>query len=293
MNSYRHFDDTLSDARFALRQLRKAPGFTITAVLTLALGIGAATAMFVVIYGVLLKSLPFPDAQRLYQPMAVDARGMENEDAPYDAIERWRDVTAKSAEIGLATYPVGVVDTPSGAQLINNVTSSVNLLSTLGVQPILGRGFIPEEAEAGKSHVVLLSYPLWHEAFSADPRILGRRVFIDGVPFVVIGVMPPRFRFPLFKDRAQVWTPLENNRLLAASASNPYDRFNPVLRIRDGVDPLTVQTALSSVQARLPRKPVLANNRQPTSALPPCVILWSAISGRHCERWRLRWRWCG
>jgi predicted permease len=254
MSSYRLFEDTLSDARFALRQLRKAPGFTITAVLTLALGIGAATAMFVVVYGVLLKSLPFPDAQRLYQPMAVDAHGIENEDAPYNAIERWRDVTTKSAEIALAIYPVGVVDTPSGAQLINNVTSSVNLLSTLVVQPILGRGFVAEEAEAGKSHVVLLSYPLWHEAFSADPRILGRRVFIDGVPFVVIGVMPPRFRFPLFKDRAQVWTPLENNRLLAASASNPYDRFNPVLRIRDGVDPLSIQTALSSVQSQIAKE---------------------------------------
>jgi predicted permease len=252
MSGFRFFEDTFSDARFALRQLRKAPGFTITAVLTLALGIGAATAMFVVVYGVLLKSLPFPNAQQLYQPMAVDAHGVENEDVPYNAIERWRE--AKSAEIALTTNPVGVVDTPTGAQLINNVTSSVNLLSTLGVQPIFGRGFIPEEAEAGKSHVVLLSYPLWHEAFSADPRILGRRVFIDGVPFVVIGVMPARFRFPLYKDRAQVWTPLENKRLLAASASNPYDRFNPVLRVRDDVDPLTVQTALSSVQSQIAKE---------------------------------------
>ena len=256
MSSYRLFEETLSDARFALRQLRKAPGFTITAVLTLALGIGAATAMFVVVYGVLLKPLPFPEAQRLYQPMGVDARGIENEDAPYNAIARWRDVTAKSAEIALMTNPVSVLDTPAGAQLINDVASSVNLLSTLGVQPMLGRGFVAEEAEAGKSHVALLSYPLWHEAFSADPRILGRRVFIDGVPYVVIGVMPPRFHFPLFKGRAQVWTPLENNRLLAARASNPYDRFNPVLRVEDDVDPLTVQTALSSVQSQIAKEAV-------------------------------------
>jgi len=137
----------------------KRLAFTITAVLTLALGIGAATAMFVVVYGVLLKSLAFPDAQRLYQPMAVDTHGIESEGAPYNAIERWRDVTTKSAEIALTISPVGVVDTPSGAQLINNVTSSVNLLSTLGVQPILGRGFIPEEAEAGKSHVFSSAIP--------------------------------------------------------------------------------------------------------------------------------------
>ncbi len=283
MSSNRLFEDTLSDARFALRQLRKAPGFTITAVLTLALGIGAATAMFVVVYGVLLKSLPFPDAQRLYQPTAVDTRGIENETAPYSAIERWRDVATKSAEIALTTNPVSVLDTPSGAQLINNVASSVNLLSTsLSALKSRGRGFVAEEAEAGRSHVVLLSYPLWHEAFSADSRILGRRVFIDGVPFVVIGVMPPRFQFPLYRDRAEVWTPLENNRLLAASASNPYDRFNPVLRIRDGVDPLTVQTALAQcLKPSSQGSRVLRNSRQPTSVSLPCVILWSAISGRH------------
>jgi hypothetical protein len=147
-----------------------------------------------------------------------------------------------------------VLDTPSGAQLIDDVASSVNLLSTLGVQPILGRGFVPEETKAGKSHVVLLSYSIWHEAFSSDRDILGQRVFIDGVPFVVIGVMPPRFLFPVYKDQAEVWTPLENSRLLAASASNPYDTLDPVLRLGDGIDPLTVQTALSSAQSRIARE---------------------------------------
>jgi hypothetical protein len=160
MSSYRFFEDTLSDARFALRHLRRARGFTITAVLTLALGIGAATAMFVVVYGVLLQSLPFPDAQRLYQPIGVDALGKESGWAPYNAIERWRDVTTKSAQIAFTTGSKNVLDTPSGAQLIDDVASSVNLLSTLGVQPILGRGFVPEEAKAGKSHVVLLSYSI-------------------------------------------------------------------------------------------------------------------------------------
>ena len=251
MSSHRFFESTVSDARFALRHLRKAPAFTITAVLTLALGIGAATAMFVVVYGVLLQPLPFPDAQRLYQPIGVDAHGEENESAPYNAIERWRDVTTKSAEIALTTNPESVLDTPSGAQLIDNVASSVNLLSTLGVQPILGRGFVAEEAEAGKSHVVLLSYTIWHEAFSADRGVLGQRVFLDGTPFVVIGVMPPRFQFPLNRTRAEVWTPLENSRLLAASASNFYDRFDPVLRLGAGIDPLTVQTALSSAQSQI------------------------------------------
>ena len=251
MSKFRFLDGSLFDARFALRQLRKTPGFTVTAILTLALGIGAATAMFVVVYGVLLQPLPFPDSQRLYRPVGIDALGNENGSAPYSAIERWRDVTGKSAEIALKGNHQSVLDTPSGAQRIDDVASSVNLLSTLGVQPILGRNFFPEEAEAGKSHVVLLSYSIWHEAFSADSNILGRRVYIDGEPFVVIGVMPPGFLFPMYKNQTQVWTPFENARLLAATASNPYDRFDPVLRVRDGIDPLTVQAEVSSVQSQI------------------------------------------
>ena len=251
MSNFRFLEGSLFDARFALRQLRKTPGFTITAILTLALGIGAATGMFVVVYGVLLQPLPFPDSQRLYRPVGIDALGNENRSAPYSAIERWRDVTGKSAEIALTANPQRVLDTPSGAQRIDDVSSSINLLSTLGVQPILGRGFVAEEAEAGKSHVVLLSYSIWREAFSADPNILGRSVYIDGEPFVVIGVMPAGFLFPVYKNQTQVWTPFENSRLLAATASNPYDRFDPVLRVRDGIDPLTVQAEVSSVQSQI------------------------------------------
>jgi predicted permease len=250
-HSFHFFDVSLSDARFALRQLRKAPSFTITAILTLALGIGPATAMFVVAYGVLLQPLPFPDSQRLYRPIGVDAHGKEDESATYSAIERWRAVTGESAEIALTGSPQSVLDTPSGAQRINNVASSVNLLSTLGVQPTMGRGFAPDEAEAGKSHVVVLSYSIWHEAFSADPNILGRIVHIDGKPFAVIGVMPSGFLFPVYKEQKQVWTPFENARLLAASASNPYNRFDPVLRVRQGTDPMRVQAKLSSVQSQI------------------------------------------
>jgi predicted permease len=251
MSNVRFLDSGLFDARFALRQLRKTPGFTITVILTLALGIGAATAMFVVGYGVLLQPLPFPNSERLYQPVGIDALGKEDGSAPYSAIERWRDVTRKSAEISLWGNPQGVLDTPSGAKRINNVQSSLDLLSTLGVQPVLGRGFVPEEGENGKSHVVILSYSIWHEAFSADPGILGRSVYIDGEPFDVIGVMPKGFMFPVYKNQEQVWTPFENARLFAASASNPYDRFDPIVRVRGGIDPLNVQAEISNVQSQL------------------------------------------
>ena len=255
MNEARFWEVIHYDARLALRQLRKAPGFILTAVLTLALGIGAVIAMFTVAYGVLLQPLPFPDAGRLYRPVGISARGNEDESASYSALEQWRGVTAKSAEIALTRNPQSVLDSPAGAQRINNVESTTNLLSTLGTQPALGRGFSPQEAEAGKSHVVLLSDSIWREAFSADPGILGRSVYIDGEPFNVIGVMPKGFLFPLYKNQAQVWTPLETAELTATSASNPYNRFDPVLRVRRGVDPLTVQAEMSGVQGQLARAP--------------------------------------
>jgi hypothetical protein len=144
-----------------------------------------------------------------------------------------------------------VLDAPSGAQLIGNVASSTNLLSTLGVHPTLGRSFLPEETKDGRSHVILLSYGLWHEAFSADRHILGKTVHIDGVPYVVIGVMPPHFQFPMDEYRAEVWTPLERSRLVAASANNGYNSYHPIIRIEPGFRALAVEAELSSVQARI------------------------------------------
>jgi predicted permease len=249
MNSLPLLEDLLRDTRLALRQLRKSPGFALTAVLTLALGIGTATAMFVVVYGVLLQPLPFPNAQQLYQPIGLDPRekGEEYTSFHYNAIKQWQEATGKSEQIAFSAEIKNVLDTPAGAQQVGNIESSTNLLSTLGSQPLLGRNFLPEEAEDGKSHVVLLSYSLWNQAFSADRNILGKTVPLDGVPYTVIGVMPPHF---IYGNQAEVWTPLERNRLLAASTSNPYDSFYPIIRVAPGASPLSVQDELSRVQAR-------------------------------------------
>jgi predicted permease len=251
MNRFPLLEDLLRDTRLALRQLRRSPGFALTAVLTLALGIGTATAMFVVVYGVLLQPLPFPNAQQLYQPIGLDPRekGEEYISFHYNAIKQWQEATGKSEQIAFCAEIQNVLDTPSGAQQVGNVESSINLLSTLGAQPLLGRNFLPEEVEEGKSHVVLLSYSLWNQAFSGDRDILGKTVPLDGVPYTVIGVMPPHFRFPVYENQA-VWTPLEHNKLLSASGSNLYDSFYPIIRIAPGTSPLSVQDELSRVQAR-------------------------------------------
>jgi predicted permease len=255
MNRLAFLEDLLRDTRLAVRQLCKAPGFTITAVLTLALGIGTATALFVVVYGVLLRPLPFQNARELYQPVGLDTTGNELDSATYTVIEQWRAVAGKSVQIAFTSETKAVLDTPAGAQQIANIQSSTNLLSTLAVQPMLGRNFLPEEEQDDKAHVVLLSYSLWYQAFSADRLILGKGVFVDGAPYTVIGVMPPRFLFPLYEPQEEVWTPLARKRLLTASASSPYDTFDPLIRVQSGIQLSTVQDQLSTVQARIAQKP--------------------------------------
>ena len=238
-----------ADAKFALRQLRKTPGFTATTVLTLALGIGIATAMFAIVDGVLLRPLAFPHAEQLYQPAGIGAKGGELFGIPYADIQQWREATHNTADIAFSGGSLSILDTPEGAKLISNVESSFNLLSVLGVQPMLGRSFLPEEQEDGNSHVVLLSYGLWRQAFSADRKILGKIVHIGGVPYSVIGVMPPQFIFPLYENRAEVWTPLERGKLLHESIHDSYALYNPVLRIKPDALPTTVQAQLSIAQA--------------------------------------------
>ena len=242
-----------ADIKFALRQLRKSPGFTATVIATLALGIGTATAMFAIVYAVLLEPLPFQHSKQLYQPVGIDAKAGQLFGMPYADIQQWREATRNTAEIAFSGGSLSILDTPEGAELISNVESSSNLLSVLGVQPIMGRSFLAHEEENGDSHAVLLSYALWRRAFSADRNILGKTVHLGGATYTVIGVMPPQFRFPGYENRAEVWTPLEQSKLLHENVHDSYGFYDPVLRIKPDSLPATVQAELSSVQAHIAR----------------------------------------
>ena len=256
-----------ADIKFALRQLRKSPGFTATVIATLALGIGTATAMFAIVYAVLLEPLPFRHSKQLYQPVGIDAKPGELFGMPYADIQQWREATRNTAEIAFSGGSLSILDTPEGAELILDVESSSNLLSVLGVQPILGRSFLAHEEENGDSHVVLLSYALWRRAFSADRNILGRTVHLNGATYTVIGVMPPQFLFPVYENRAEVWTPLKQSKLLRENVHDSYGFYDPVLRIKPDSLPATVQAELSSVQAHI------AHAKQPDDEIASDVRL--------------------
>jgi hypothetical protein len=194
--------------RFGVRALIRRPGFSIVAILTLGVGMGATTAMFSLIDSVLLKPLPFREPGRL--TMVWEARPRLNaprmEAAPLNYVD-WQQ-QAQSFE-SLAAYinnfssltGVGTPERLVAAQV------TPNLLPTLGVNPLLGRWFAAPEGVPGHTAVAILSYGLWQRRFGGDRGIVGRTIRLDGEPYVVVGVMPRTFQFP--REGVQVWTPVD------------------------------------------------------------------------------------
>jgi predicted permease len=185
-----------SDIRFALRQLRKSPGFAATAVLTLALGIGATAAIFSVIDAVILRPLPYNDVNRIVSIQTYSPSGywqkcswqgylaMRKLNQTFDAVAGWADYWGMTMKTGDQTHYLNV----------NQVTD--NFFSVFGVKPLLGRAFVSGEDQTGKNNVVVLSYEVWRQSFNADDHVIGETVHLGGDPYVVIGVMPAGFRFP-------------------------------------------------------------------------------------------------
>lgn len=192
------------DIRYALRQLRKSPGFTAIALLTLALGIGANTAIFSVVYGVLLRPLPYQNPPRLIVLHETTPR-VGNVSVSYPNFLDWRAQSHMFSQMA-AVYSVGF-DLSGVAQpeSISGEAVSPNFLSMLGVHPILGRDFDPSEEKSGTAPVVLLSYQLWQSHLGGDRNAVGRTISLDGRSFTIIGVLPPDF---FSVDKTDVMEPI-------------------------------------------------------------------------------------
>jgi putative ABC transport system permease protein len=229
------------DIRYALRQLRKAPGFTLTAVLTLAFGIGATTAIFSIVEGVLLRPLPFPQQDRLLLlgdiPEGVDVGGgPPNTTAPATRIyaRNTRSFTALGAyrQTGFEL---------SGTNDPSQITASrltASMFPVLGVSPQLGRAFTPQEDE-GTQLVTVISYQMWHSRFHDDPHILGQKILLDRKPYEIIGVMPRDFEFPLVPgqmNRSELWVPMSFTQAELVSGAGSWN-FNQLGRLKPGVTP--------------------------------------------------------
>ena len=224
------------DLRFAFRQLRKAPGFTVTVVLTFALGIGATTAIFSLVEGILLRPLPFPDSARLVR---LGDRLSQGLGTSVTAREIAIYATANSAFASLGGYMTTSYEL-SGGVVPEEMTagrSTTGVFTTLAVQPLLGRVFTQQE-EDSKQPVAVISYPLWLERYHRDSAVLGQPIVLDRRTYSIIGVMPRDFEFPLQPgrlDQTQVWVPLSLTPEELSDTNAGHFGYQLVARVKDGV----------------------------------------------------------
>jgi len=188
-------DSTLQDIRFALRTMRKNPVLTITIVATLALGIGANTAIFSVLNAVLLRSLPYPDADRLVA-LSQGTKELPHISASYPNYLDWRKLTRTCEDLGAAGYASFLLTGPGQPERLLGRYASASIFSVLRVTPVLGRGFRPEEDSPGGRAVAMISESLWTRRFSRDPALIGQSIRLNGTAHTVVGVLPSGFQFP-------------------------------------------------------------------------------------------------
>jgi predicted permease len=236
------------DLRFALRQLRKSPGFTTIAVLTLALGIGAATAMFSVIYATVLRPLPFHDPDRiLFVETHAAASYIQPASWPAYLDERSQNQSFEYLA-GFSQFAGVNLDTGSQVVHLHNTSTSDHFFDVFGVQPLLGRTFVVGEEQEGRNHVAVLSYEVWQQNFGGNPSVIGTSVHIDGFPYTIVGVMPAGFRFPLSTPNL-IYTPLRLSKELLTSRGDHW--LQVIGRLKPGLTVAQAQADLNHVLTNL------------------------------------------
>ena len=189
------FVHMIRDLRYALRQLAHTPGFSVIAVVTLALGIGASSAIFSVVNGVLLRPMPYPDPGTLVRVYEIVPQYGQFSVAPANLIDWRQQSTAFEYIAGYNGERATYIDN-SGPVMLVGATVSWDLFDLLRAAPALGRSFRADEDAPGKNDVIVLSHGLWQRRFGGDPSILGRSISLNGVPVTIVGVMPAGFAFP-------------------------------------------------------------------------------------------------
>src|SRR5215468_6257692 len=246
--------DLWQDLRYGARMLLKNPGFTTIAVLTLALGIGANTAIFTVVDAALLRGLPYKDSDRLVQVWESRRIGeIKRLDASYPDYLDWGQATEVIDGISGYTGWDGSFTLTGRAEpeRIEGARVTASFFSVLGVRPILGRAFLPDEERPQAEGTVILSYGLWQRRFGADPNIVGQRLTLDGGGYTVLGVLPRSFQFaPMGK--AQLWVPL---RPTSGQLNRRYMHWLDVIaRLKPGVSMTQAQARMNEIGARIERE---------------------------------------
>jgi putative ABC transport system permease protein len=235
------------DLRLGARMLLKRPGFTLTAALTLALGIGATTAMFSVVNGVLLRRLPYGDEARVVVLWQNNLKnGVEREETSPANFFDWRD-RAQSLDIASAAEPFAFNLSGTGEpETFRSWIVTAGFFDALNVLPLYGRTFLPEEYEPGKGQVIVIGYGLWQRRFGGDPNLVGRQLTLNGQPHTVVGILPPDFQYPPGRE---LWAPRQprNNDRQVRGASF----IRVVGRLKPGRSVAEAQAEMNNVAAQL------------------------------------------
>ncbi|HEX4666938.1 MAG TPA: ABC transporter permease [Chthoniobacterales bacterium] len=240
----------MNDLRFAFRQLWKSPGFSLVAIIALALGIGANTAIFSLVNGILLRPLAFPEADRIvFFEGQNPSQGITDSNVSYLDFIDWSqqsDLFASTAAFYSASSNLGAEGGEPERVPRTGVTNS--FFKVMDVQPSLGRVFRPEEDQPNAQTVVIISHGLWQRRFGSDPAIIGKQVQINARPLTVVGVMPPRFDFPF---ETQVWVPSG-----VGLSEEPRENrsWSAVARLNPGVDLKQAQSRVSAINAQLAKQ---------------------------------------
>jgi putative ABC transport system permease protein len=283
-------EEMFQDLRYGARMLLKKPGFTLVAVLTLGLGIGANTAIFSVVNATLLRPLPYSEPERLVQVWETKPRANRWSDwVSYPDFRDWREQNTVFDEIGACrTFAFNLTGSDSPESLPGAYVSA-SLFTVLGVKPMLGRTFLDEEDRPGANRVAVISHGLWQRRFGADPGLIGKTIQVDGESHVVVGIMPPDFKFHWLKMQrgwqSEIWLP-------HGPPSELQDRwshnFRVVARLKRDV---TVEQAQANMDAIVhgvaEREPgheemgakVMSLRRKVTEDAKPALLLLSAAIG--------------
>jgi putative ABC transport system permease protein len=247
------------DLKFAARQLRKSPGFTLTAVLMLAFGIGATTAIFSIVEGVLLRPLPFPDPSRLMvladRLQGAEIAGNGEAGVTVPDIRAYTRDTKSFAGLGGYTFAAYELSGAGEPAQVNASRLTAGVFRALGVAPLLGRVFTAEEDEHSQQ-VAVLSYATWQDRFHGSEQILGNKILLDRKPYLIIGVMPRNFEFPLVTgqlNRNELWVPMSftPQELLPQSGANW--SYQMIGRLKPGISPAQAQSDAQRVAQEIMR----------------------------------------
>jgi putative ABC transport system permease protein len=256
LRGLRLIETFLQDTRYAIRMLRKNPGFTAVAVLTLALGIGANTAIFSVVNAVLLEPLPYPNPSQLVNLSEARAQqGISSTGASYLDLQDWREQSRAFSHLAGEGLHQLTLTGRGEPMVVSTVVVTSDFFSLLEVKPLLGRALFPEDGKRGSAPAVVLSENLWRSRFGADASLIGQSIHLDKRAFTVVGVMPADFRSPFLSVSDEIWIPFAQDPVFSTFMSQRNARGSPAFgRLEPGISLKQAQVEMDAIGANLAKE---------------------------------------